>query len=355
MRKISSEVLGVNPVSLGEQAGELHIYDNLSTPVSDDVIVLSEKHQKEIADFAQMAAQQYGDRDGNREQTLAQRACGVPSLIVRVDATIHNGTIHAYEMEDSPSGLGITDRIHRRMAGIGIRQIVHEHYIETVGEVPKIVVSGKRGHGTDDEIIFGENYIYEREDTTTLPEGEGPVIIKTIPGDSSSHEPYLGLQSRAVAPLVTEGDKSYLERIGALKAAPAEDDLLIDSEGNLVSQVVKARQGSMAMGVALHLTSADRKRFTNQGTVTASKLRKLRSDYEEHRGGALVQPFVPPIQIENKEGRKNAILRVFVLLGRKAVPARVIGGCYVARPPLLVHGASDGVSGAVLVYNGEQS
>ena len=351
-RRISSEMLGSEPIQMGDQVGQLDIYDGLSTPVSEDVIVLSDKHAKEIAEFARISAAEYGDIDGNKEPTLAQRDCGIPSLIVRVDATIHEGSIKAYEMEDSPSGLGITDRIHRKMAGIGIREIVLKHYREMVGEVPHVVVSGARSHGTDDRIIFDDKYTYIKGDTETLPDGQGPVIVKTIPGNPASHEPYLSLQSRAVAPLTTEGNKSYLERIGMLEPVASDNDLLRAEDGQLLSQVIKARQGSMAMGVALHLTSTDRRRFTSQGTVTASKLKKLRADYEAERGGALVQPFIPPIQIENREGRSNAILRVFVLMGREAA-TKVMGGCYVARPGLIVHGSSDAVSGAVL-YNGEK-
>ncbi len=48
------------------------------------------------------------------------------------------------------------------------------------------------------------------------------------------------------------------------------------------------------------------------------------------------------------------ILRVFTLIEPAAktgttVKARAIGGCYVARPELVVHGASNAVGGAVLV------
>lgn len=351
-QRISSELLGSSPVQLGNETGKLDIYDGLSTPISNDVIILSHQHAKNIADFARASAAEYGDAKGNKEQTLVQRELGVPSLVVRVDATINDGSIVAYEMEDSPSGLGITDKIHHAIAGVGIREIVLRHYEDAIGEIPRVIVSAARSHGTDDAVVFGENYIFDKQGTIH-DNDNNPVIVKSIPGHPESHAPYIGLQSRAVAPLATEGDKSYLERTGVLSQAPLEKDLLQDDKGELASQVVKARQGSMAMGIALYLTSQDRRRFTNKGTVSASKLRHLRGDYEENRGGALVQPFVPPIQIENKEGRKNAILRVFVLLGREA-SVRVIGGCYVARPGLIVHGSSDAVSGAVL-YNGEQS
>ncbi|MEI9914162.1 MAG: hypothetical protein WDN66_04250 [Candidatus Saccharibacteria bacterium] len=84
----------------------------------------------------------------------------------------------------------------------------------------------------------------------------------------------MGLQSQAVAPLVTEGDKLYAEKIGLLRSVNSAADLLRDGD-NLSSQVVKARLGSMALGVSIYLSAEDRKRFGKSGTVTASRLNEI--------------------------------------------------------------------------------
>lgn len=351
-KTISSELLGSQPMRFGDQTGELDIYDGLRTPISDDVIELSERHAQQINAFATLSAQQFGDRNGNKEPTKVQTEVGVPSLVVRIDATIINGEIAAYEMEDSPSGQGITDRLHRAVAGTGIRGAILDHYDQLLGDVPRVIISGERTHGTDDVIIVGDDkYAFDQSFEAKADPSE-PVIVKTIPGNRMSQDPYIGLQGQAVAPLVTEGDKSYLERMGVLAPALADEDLLIDNQGNLVSQVLKSRMGSMAMGVSIFLTNEDKKQFTSAGTVTASKLRSRRQEYTESKGGALVQPFMPPIAFENPEKRSRAILRIFALLDPEG--ARVIGGCYVARPGMVVHGASDAISGPVL-YNGENN
>lgn len=346
---INSEQLGRQPITFGKQTGELDIYDGLRTPISEDVIELSDRHAQQISDFTVMSARQFGDQSGDKEPTRAQIELGIPSLVVRIDATVIDGEIAPYEMEDSPSGQGITDLLHTAVAGVGIRGLILDHYDEQLGDIPRVIISGQRTHGTDDVIIVGDDrYIFDQS-FEAKADPTDPVIVKTIPGRPSSQDPYLQLQAQAAAPLVTEGDKSYLERIGALLPAQSDDGLLKDIDGNLVSQVLKSRMGSMAMGVSIYLTNEDKKQFTGAGTVTASKLRSRRQEYQDLRGGALVQPFMPPIGFENPEKRSRAILRIFALLDPEG--ARVIGGCYVARPGMVVHGASDAISGAVL-YNG---
>jgi hypothetical protein len=348
-RTINSEQLGQEEVRFGDQSEELTVYDGLTTPISSDVIVLTDKHARQIADYVELSSREFGDDSAEKEPTRAQNEYGVPSLVVRVDASVVDGNIVAYEMEDSPSGQGITDRIQCAMAGKGIRDTLIDHYGNLVGEIPRVIISGARSHGTDDSIIVGDSrYVFDK-DFSAKPQNGQPVIIKAIPGVRTSHDPYVQFQRDAVAPLLTEGDKSYLERSGSLAVVTSENDLLYNEEGELMSQVLKSRLGSMAMGVSLFLTNNDKRVYTGAGTVTASRLKKTIQMYNEDKGGALVQPFVPPVLFDNPEGRSRAILRVFALLGNDK--PQVIGGCYVARPGMIVHGATDAVSGAVL-YDG---
>lgn len=348
MKEIISSDIGQESIAGGNQSGLLDIYDGLETPVSEDVITLSTKHRIQIEEYAKKAASEYGDSHGQKEPTYVQELVGIPSLIVRIDCTIdENGDIVAYELEDSPSGQGITDKVHSYIKGEGIKEKLINHYTGTIGDVPHVLVSGHRSHGTDDNIIVGpEKYIFNEIPTNV----DGPVIVKAIPGIKESHAAYLHLQSQAIAPLVTEGDKSYAVSMGDLKEVESETDLLVCTDGELASQVAKSRLGSMAMGISMYLNPTERKRYGKRGTVTASKLSAKIAEYQE-RGGALLQRFVAPIQFDNPEGRNNAIMRVFVLLDTKdgKVTAEAIGGCYVARPELIVHGASNAVAGAVLV------
>jgi hypothetical protein len=347
---LTSEING-EKITLGKESGELRLYDGLTTPISEDIIILTEVHKRQIEAYAKKAASEYGDAEGQPEPTFAHAEHGVPALVVRIDCTISDGKIIPYEMEDSPSGQGITDTIHRNTAGEGIKPTILGHYEELAGEIPHVIVSGSRSHGTDDKLVVGEeNYTFGAR-PAGLKEDQ-PVIVKAIPGDPSSHSSYVDMQARALAPLATEGDKSYAERIGDLNPVASEADLLTGATGELLSQVVKARMGSMAMGVSIYLDPGTRKLFGKKGAVTAAKLKANLEAYAA-RGGALAQEFIAPIQSENPEGRANTILRVFALLSKdKAngeIEAKVIGGCYVARPELIVHGASNSVAGAVVV------
>ena len=129
---------------------------------------------------------------------------------------------------------------------------------------------------------------------------------------------------------------------------------MLNENGELRSQVLKSRIGSMAMGVSIYLEPSDRKKFGKRGIVTATKLKSNLDTYTQDLGGGLTQEFAPPIQTTNPEGRTNTILRIFVLLEKdkgtqNKIKAEAIGGCYVARPELIVHGAANSVGGAVMV------
>ena len=346
MKQLSTQEISRGPIPMGDGEELLKIYHDLYTPVSDDVLTLSQKHRSQIEDYALQAAMAYGNEDGP-EQTRVQAEHGIPALVVRVDCTVDTeGNIVAYEMEDSPSGQGITHTLVQRIDGVGLKDKILEHYNHHLGEIPHILVSGLRGHGTDDALIVGE----QRYSYPGLPKnGNHPVIVKSIPGVPESHLPHMHLQDRAVAPLITEGNKMYGERLGQLKPVNSPDDLLRDSHGELVSQVLKRRIGSMAMGIHIYLNNTDRKIHGKNGSVTVTKLSAKTIEYAS-TDGALTQRFVAPVQLDNAKGANNAILRVFVLLSGGTVPsAEAIGGCYVARPTLIVHGASDSVNGAILV------
>lgn len=341
-------------VTLGNESGLLDIYSGLKTPVSDDVVTLTAQHKREIEDFTKHCLRNFGPLFEQPEQTFAQNNFGIPSLVTRVDCTIVDDAISFYEMEDSPSGLGITNLLIQRAQGSGIKERVLDHYQELTGTIPLVVVSRDRNHGTDDEMIFGtENYHYNPDiclPSRHISEDE-IVIVKTIPGNKQSARDYKHLTSQAVAPLQTEGNKDYLLKTGSCKVVTDELGLL-HHNGELASQVVKATIGSMAMGVSIFLTAEDRELFGKPGTVRQNRLLRDLAQYVERDGYALTQEFQPPIQVNNAQSRGHAILRVFTLVtGDKngTIDAEAIGGCYVARPELIVHGASNSVGGAVLV------
>ncbi len=354
MKEMNSNQLGVEPIVFGEQTAMLNIYDGLATPFSDDTIILSEEHAQTITRFVTSAVEAYGDNQGVAETTYAY-ALGVPSLLVRVDCTVRNGKLVPYEMEDSPSGIGVSDKLIYAASGKSLKDAVLNHYEVTAGTIPHVIISGARKHGTDDAAIVGEHRYHYEAGKTTLPKlnDTSLVIVKAIPGQSNSALPYLSLQERCLSPLMTEGNKTYAKRIGIASSVETEDELLTNDDGSLASQAVKAAIGSMSMGVSIYLTSEERKVFGKDGSVSTGRLIRNLARYTENGQAALTEPFHPPIQIINTQNRRNAIMRIFVALQRSNVTTRVetniLGGAYVARPELIVHGASNAISGAVLV------
>jgi hypothetical protein len=342
---MSNEINNRDPVRFGQQTDNLYLYDGLTTPFSKDVIVLTEEHMSQIENFVELSASNY-----TSEPTLVQERFGMPSLVTRVDCAVgEDGDIKFYEMEDSPSGQGITHNLHMAAGVVGFKRAILNHYEDMVNNIPRVIVSSSRNHGTDDALIVGRGRYFGIGQDGWKDDSCTPVIVKAIPGIKSSREPYMHLQSQAVAPLETEGDKTYAERTGLLNPVNSPEDLL-NTDGVLNSQVVKARLGSMALGVSIYLSSEDRKRFGKAGTVTASRLTRDLEEYT-NTNGALVQEFIPPIQLENDNDYSNAILRIFTLLSKRGdqISAEAIGGCYVARNEVLLHGASNSISGAVLV------
>jgi hypothetical protein len=300
--------------------------------MSDDVILLHSRHRQEIEAFALKALSAYAPNNAEPEPTMVQQKFAVPALVTRVDCTILNGHVVCYELEDSPSGIGIADLLSLRYIDISIKERVLDHYTQLLGDRPFLVVSGSRTHGTDDILVYGKEKYHFQQGDHTLPDNlkDEPVIVKAIPGRPDSHLPYLGLADRAVAPLKTEGDKTYAERLGILERVHSPDELLHDDAGQLSSQVLKARIGSMALGVSIYLSAEDR---------------------AKHDGFAYTHRFKPAIQVTNPERRNNLILRMFVLAHPDSsnLKTEVIGGCYVARSEPIVHGATNSVVGSVLV------
>jgi len=89
MNIIKSSELGLQRVRFGEQTGSLTIYDGLSTPFSDDTILLTKENREQIAQFTEQAAAAFGPDEGP-EPTYVQRAEWVRSSLVSCANGLHD-------------------------------------------------------------------------------------------------------------------------------------------------------------------------------------------------------------------------------------------------------------------------
>jgi len=296
-----------------------------------NVIELTDDHEKQIecAIFDGLSA------FGALENTLAMKVIGLPTAIARVDSTIdpETGAIHVYEVEERPAGMGHSDKLMRKVTGLGISDQIIDHFEDVFQTVP-VVKKHPLALENDDALIFN---VEELSPNRIACNGR-PLLIRAEPSDMVGHPMISEATSMAVAPILEKGKRQY--RISTKMASLVTNYAMLP-QGSIV---VKTLQGSKAKGVAIHITKNDSAILgSNRDSVTQTKLKQI----VESEGAVLVEPFVPGIPTEITDGIiGRMILRIFALVGGNDV--RVIGGAYVARPGHLVHGSKDAVSGVIM-------
>jgi hypothetical protein len=366
------------------QGGQLQVFGDYQTPYSADILQLDERVAAEIARFAVLSAQNYGSGPLDApclEPTYVQNQLGLPTTLARVDCSISpDGSLVFYETEDRPSGLGVTRAIHESAFGGGeqFRRAVLEHHERQLGSTPHVIVPSERSDTDDIDFYPSGHYRHDTPSSTTtaatLPEA-ATVIVKTSPSHSAHEARYQPLQERAAAPISSDGDRTYLARIGHGQLITLEQDQAvylhslesgrtrIDDLAEFLNDsdygVAKAR-GSLTEAVVIRKPA---EALTKQGTVTASKYPARVAELLEAKGAVVLQPFGRPFRAEttnpaqpNSTMQANGILRIYVLLGRRATQftAQIPGGLYCLRRSNVVHGAGDTVFGGALVPDPEK-
>jgi len=320
-----------------EQNG-FSIFGNTQIGTSSQVITLSPEHQQQIEDVAYVCSTQFDPK----EPTLVQTNYGVPSLFARVDCTVNADGIEVYETEERPAGLGITDRLLVAAGGPGIAELIKKHCVDYVNEVP-VVLRHPDVKPNDDGDLFE---IIELDGDTNI--SGRPVLVREEPVDMEGYPNLDSILSSSVATILSKGSKRHTLLIPELKAVVASDETFPDSN---TSMSIKPIQGSKARGVQVYVSPADRIRHGNNGTVTYAKAERTvkASQTGLEADSLLIENFKPPIPVEMLNGKiGNMILRVVVLIHPDR-GAQAIGGSYVARKELVVHGATNAINGAVVV------
>jgi hypothetical protein len=307
-------------------------FGNNQAATSRQVITLSAQHQTQIEDIAADCSRQFTPK----EPTLAQTRFGLASLFARVDCTITKDGIEVYESEERPAGLGLAHCLIRTATGKGVGGLVLDHCEDYAGETP-LVMRHKDAKPNDDDHIF---QVVNLDDSS---HGR-PVIVRAEPHQITGHPELDNLVSSSISTVMSKGNKGYATLIPSLKSKIAEAGFLPDKT---TSFVLKPVCGSKSHGVNIYVAPDDRALNGNHGTVTHS--RALRVIDEAERNSYIIEAFKPPMSVLMPDGKiGNMILRVFVLLHPNR-RAEAIGGTYVARKEILVHGASNSINGAVVL------
>lgn len=250
-----------------------------------------------------------------KEKTWVQKNFGVPSLIVRMDCTVYDGKLGIYEIEERPSQVGIARVINRQFAEI-LKKLMAE-WPEFVA-----VISPRRGQKIGDDGLWIQTIQYFPEE---LPKNINKVIVRAEPTEVEFH----CLQPKSVSTVTAKGNKSYGEKLGWWKKIRSGSCLPWE-EGF----VLKPLQGSKMQNVEIW-DPEQRPRSSTRDQVLATLEKNV----------MYCQPFLPPI----KKGGDWCMYRPFYGYSPKEKDWVPMGGIWVARSNLRVHGTRDAVFGPLLL------
>lgn len=255
------------------------------------------------------------------EPTWVQSNYGVPSIIVRLDCVVEDDTLYVYEIEERPAGIGIAfclnDEFRSRLS-----------YLQEIWPPLKSLVSSNRKE-SDDFLWIPMISKEEAEKRDCL------LLIRAEPFEEDFHI----FQKRSVSTLISKGDKAYGERIKLWKIVSNYD---FDDLPWLTGFCLKPKKGSKCRGVHIWNPQLKNKRV---GVSTRSQILKALIIHEE----MYLQKYIPPM-IEMHNG--NKLLKAYrVYFGYDPILGRYecLGGIWIARPNLRIHGASDAVMGPLKI------
>jgi len=249
------------------------------------------------------------------EGTWVNNCYHIPSLIIRLDCVVDNeGRLMIYELEDRPAGAGLSNLINPEFAKLlaDVRQ-----------SWPKFTVLTSEQRKGNDDILWLN---VEQYNESSL------VLVRAEPDDIRYHH----LVPRSVSTVKTEGDKGYGVVLGLWREVTLDN--LPDKTQSFV---IKPLQGTRAQDVLFWVPYLK----DYPGTVTWTKIQKTLSKH----GKMYCQPFILPMQT-NIPDFPYMIYRVFFVYDIALNQWQCLGGCWVARNNLKIHGATDSLIGPLTVF-----
>lgn len=265
--------------------------------------------------------------------TLAQAAFGVPSVLIRFDYVVSEGRVCVYEIEDRPAFVSIGSLLNPEMHAKTQRCI--DRFRQHLNRPIFTFVSPSRFANSDD-ILHGEfdQRIFDgvTGDLASIPK-DAALIVRS----ERSEAEYWHLESRSLSTVSQEGWKGYGISLGLWKRI---------NEGPLDfanAFVLKPEFGCRSEGVYLY--HPDRK---SKGKYGFSTRTAVQNAVDEGRA-RYIQPYAEP---EHHEflGRENCLIRrVYFGFDPTCGQYECLGGVYMARPCVKVHGATDTITGNIIL------
>ncbi len=258
-----------------------------------------------------------------RETTWIQKKYNVPSLIIRLDCVVHNGKLGIYEVEERPSGVGLCGLINTDFK-------TRLEIAKSIWPKFKVIVSPKRSLDGDDSLWA---------QTEQSLSSRSLVLVRAEPDETE----YSYLESCSVSSLKAKGNKGYGLRMGFWYRVCVSD--FEDLPWNR-GFALKPLSGSKCLGLEIW---DPRRRF---GCSTKERIKKALNLYQQMYCQYLLLPMSTDFP-----NYPWMIYRPFFVWSVKEQRIRekykeqwkCIGGLWMAGPSLRLHGATNTVSGPLIV------
>lgn len=331
----------------------------------DDPLVIGERHIDDMKEVVERAMQEHP-----QEGTLVEERLGVPSAIVRVDATIvvdgdddlllrtigddawKTGELRAYEVDDRPMGIGLS-MVTCEGFGAKLRDLRGTWDSDVV-----VMVHESREDG------FTDDYLWTRVVTPDeLTRLQQPAIIRCM--RDQCHE----LKHLAFAPIQTEGFKmNGATPMSHLLVTLGDDgEIICDGIDLTRPAFFKPQIGTRTWGITPFAPSDHLVRNRLKGWESVGKVRNALKYMMRHGATPVVQPFAAPMLIDGGDNPLATIIRYFYGYDASEETWKPIGGmwCGIAptddeckkaeaegrqpRPPVISHGTDHSIFGPVYV------
>ncbi|MCK5026944.1 MAG: hypothetical protein KAS07_00845 [Candidatus Pacebacteria bacterium] len=257
----------------------------------------------------------------------------VPTILCRVDMT-------PFEPDDSPEK-GLFE-VEARPAGFGILLNLFPEFKnirafwEPLAPVGAVVL-GSREVAAEDTRVFSKAMGWKWFEPQHCGNGIAKhVWVRGSELDNKSVD-LSRLEKRALAPVTSHGDKTYLLKMGLATPVHSPDELSWDTPF-----VVKPQKGSKSDCVLLWHPQ-EKKKKTN-GLYTKTKITNTLGQDRPF----IKQSFMFPQEEKHQDKRGFTIWRIYFGYDIRTSKWRFAGGLWNWRPCLKVHGALDSIAGGLM-------
>lgn len=259
------------------------------------------------------------------ESTWVQKNVGLPSILIRLDMVVTPRGIEVFEVEERPAGFALLASISSRFR-LEFRQMIDEWEL-AFGRKIGVVVSTRRRSG-EEELM--QNVLDLRVHRGVPKEDSGVLyIVRAEPEESDYH----CLQDRSISTLLTKGMKDYGVPLHLWRHVPDDVAELPWSTGF----ALKPHQGSKMHGTFLYHPSLP------PGSVSRTRVESLvRNKQVEY-----VQDWIEPEHHSFLPKDYFLVRRIFWGWSPQKAAWKCMGGPWVARSNVRVHGATDAIVGEV--------